>query len=121
MVLYGAVRRNNINIRIYIRKSGCNAFHQEFVVHITEGSIDELIERADQLTIALNAANYHSSKQQHLEVAAATTTTKDNGDINLRNIADGICGYHRRFGSHARRCMHGCKHFTAKNAEGGRK
>ena len=90
-------------------------------LHDTEGSIDELIERADQLTIALNAANYHSSKQQHLKVAAATTTTKDNGDINLRNIVDGICGYHRRFGSHARRCMQGCKHFTAKNAEGGRK
>ena len=90
-------------------------------LHDTKGSIDGLIERADQLTIALNAANYQSSKQQHVEVAAATTATKDNGDINFRNIIDGICGYHRRFGSHARRCMHGCKHFTAKNAEGGRK
>ena len=27
--------RNNINIWIYIRKFGCNAFHQKFVVHYT--------------------------------------------------------------------------------------
>ena len=91
-------------------------------LHHAEGSIDELIERADQLTIALNGVNHHSFKQQRVEVAAATTTsTKDTGDINLRNIIDGICGYHRRFGSHARRCLHGCQHFTAKNAKGGRK
>ena len=31
-------------------------------LHDSEGSMDELIKRADQLTIALNAANYQSSK-----------------------------------------------------------
>ena len=63
-------------------------------LHDTEGSIDELIEQANQLKIALNAANYQSSNQRYVEVAAATTTTKDNSDINLQNIINNICGYH---------------------------
>ena len=101
----------------------CLSWGVRSALHNTEGSIEELnIERTDKLTIALKAANL-------IIIPLSNTIWKsrqqppplDNGDKNLRNIIDCICGYHCRSSSHARRCMHGCKHFTAKNAEGGRK
>ena len=85
----------------------------------TNGVNVELIERAYLLSMPHRAASHLAFKQQHVDVAATTTTINHSSDISVRYVTDSICGYHRRFGNLACRCVDKYKHFTLKNATGG--
>ena len=95
----------------------------EVRAHIQDSKDDKdtLIKRADKLQQQLGAS--------HIMAASQRNDSKRNehkrGDKNRKEerqdrdqIIEGMCWYHNRFGTRAKSCIPGCKHFISKNDKG---
>jgi len=108
----------------------------DFVRRVLDTNLpwDQLIKRADELIeanrvfppVSIQSATTSSIDSETPAILAAIRTTTNRPDYRrsrpppLNNLDDaGICGYHRKFGSRARTCFHGCK-WDPKNGHGGR-
>ena len=97
-----------------------------------EKSMTDLSTLADEILMSQNAAHRSTvstateQQQQHPEVYTDDVMPvwrvgKHTERSQFRAIieSDGLCSYHKKFGSSARRCVHGCK-WTSKNSRSGR-
>ena len=97
-----------------------------------EKSMVDLSTLADEILMSQNAAHRSTvstaveQQQQHSEVytddvMSAQRFGKHTERSQFRAMIepDGICTYHKKFGSSARSCVHGCK-WTSKNSRSGR-
>ena len=97
-----------------------------------EKSMTDLSTLADEILMSQNATHRSTvstatEQQQHHpevntdDVMPVRQFGKQTEGSQFRAIieSDGLCSYHKKFGSSARRCVHGCK-WSSKNSRSGR-